>query len=583
MGTDHFREAAHTGWMPGSLWSSLFPYGAAIAVIAIVAILCVRAHRSEVARRVAQARLLRTIRATGVGPWERNVVTDVYWLAPEWLELLGYSPGDLRATAQGLGSIMHPDDIAGQRAAVRACIEQGIPYDVEFRARTKGGEYPWFHSRGLPEFDAAGRVVRIAGALENVTQRHQYEAALVEARKLAADASRAKGDFLAHMSHEIRTPMNGVLGMAEILLETQLDASQRDYVQTIQGSANALLLLINDVLDLSKIEAGKLSLVAKPMELRKVVDDVARLLSVQALAKGLDLTVHADPELPAEVAGDALRIRQILINLTGNAIKFTERGEVAIAIRCTDSDQNRVSIRCEVRDTGPGMSPDQQEKLFRAYAPVDEERQRQAGGTGLGLSIVRRLVTLMDGEAGVVSSEGAGSTFWFTATFATVESIEASPLVPAGECATAESRMRRTCRVLVADDNVVNQKVARAMLIRLGAEVEVVENGIEAVEAWRRGGFDLILMDCQMPKLDGYGATLSIRTQEQAGSRTTILALTANAMKGEETKCLEAGMDGYLTKPITLAALAAAIARWRGEEVEPGAVQEIVTVRASRN
>jgi PAS domain S-box-containing protein len=555
----------------------LYPYGAAIAVVELVAILCVAAHRSEEARRVAEARLMRTIRATGVGPWERNVFTDTYWLAPQWLELLGYSPDDLKTTAQALGSIMHPDDVAGQRAAVRASIEGGKPYDVEFRARSKSGVYRWCRSRGFPEVDASGRVVRICGALEDVTERHQYQEALIEARQAAAQASRAKGEFLAEMSHEIRTPMNGVVGMAELLLETPLDTTQRDCVQTIQSSANALLVLVNDVLDLSKIEAGKLSLVARPTDLRDVVDDVARLLSVQALAKGLDLTTHIDPTLPAQISADALRIRQILLNLAGNAVKFTERGEVAIAIRCTGSDGNRVSVRCEVRDTGSGLSPAQQEKLFRPYSQLEETNQSRLGGTGLGLSIVRRLATLMGGEAGVVSQEGAGSTFWFTAAFATVEDAGTSSPVVVGNLATAEVAALSACRnfrVLIADDNVVNQKVARMMLVRSGVDVEVVDNGVAAVEAWKRGGFDLILMDCQMPKLDGYAATRSIRALEQAGKRTPIVALTANAIKGDETKCLEAGMDDYLTKPITLGALAACLARWRGQLVEQGAGAE---------
>ena len=548
---------------------SVYVYAAAIAAVSLVAFLSALLHRSNRARQLAEARLLRTIRATGVGPWERNVATGEYWLASEWLELLGYAPGELQATAQALGSIMHPDDVAAQRAAVIRCVERGQPYDVEFRARTRGGDYPWFHSRGLPELDALGRVVRIAGALENVTERHLARAALVEAQRVAAEASRAKGDFLAEMSHEIRTPMNGVLGMVELLLGTRLDPEQRDCVQTIQSSANALLALVNDVLDLSKIEAGKLELLAKPTDLREIVADVARLLATQALAKGLDLTTYIDPMLPARVLGDALRIRQILINLAGNAIRFTERGEVAVAVQCMRSDQNRISVRCEVRDTGPGLSPAQQEQLFRAYSQLDTATPGKESGTGLGLSIVRRLATLMGGETGVVSREGAGSTFWFTATFITADGVAAESPGPTADRQIHRSLDLRTCRVLVADDNVVNRKVARMMLLRLGVEVEVADNGVEAVEAWKKGGLDLILMDCQMPQLDGYGATRSIREMEQSGKRTPIVALTANAMKGEEARCLDAGMDGYLTKPVTVDALRTCLARWCGEVGEP--------------
>jgi PAS domain S-box-containing protein len=542
----------------------------ALAVLALLAILATLLYRSERARRLAEARLRRTIRATGCAPWERDVRTGEYWLAPEWLELLGYARGELKANAESLGSIMHPDDRENQRAAVKRCVEQGQPYDVEFRSRTRGGEYPWLHSRGLPEFDASGRVVRIAGALENVTERHLARAALIEAQQAAAAADRAKGEFLAEMSHEIRTPMNGVLGMAELLLGTRLDPEQRDCAQTIKSSASALLLLINDVLDLSKIEAGKLELLTRPTQLREVVADVARLLATQALAKGLDLTTHVDPTVPAQILGDALRIRQIFINLTGNAIKFTERGEVGIRIECTASTANQVSVRCEVRDSGPGMSPAEQEKLFRPYSQLDSAGSCKEVGTGLGLTIVRRLATLMGGEAGVVSREGSGSTFWFTATFTTVDGDVAAtePPLLAPPRQMPSSAELRPCRVLVADDNDVNLKVARMMLTRLGAHVEVVNDGAQAVEAWKRGGFDLILMDCQMPQLDGFDATRAIRAQEPAGVRIPIVALTANAMKGDETRCLEAGMDGYLTKPITLDALRTCLAKWHGAEPE---------------
>jgi len=546
---------------------SAYAYAATVAIGLLVVALCAFVYRSERARRLTEARLRRTIRATGVGPWERDVATGDYWLAPEWLEIMGYAPGELRATAQGLTSIVHPDDVDAQREAVKRCVEQGLPYDVEFRARARSGEYPWFHSRGLPEFDTAGHVVRIAGAIENVTERHRSRAALIEAQRVAAQASRAKGEFLAEMSHEIRTPMNGVLGMAELLLGTRLDPEQRDCVRTIQVSANALLMLVNDVLDLSKIEAGKLELFAKPTDLREIVADVARLLATQALAKGLDLTTHIDASLPAQVLGDSLRVRQILINLTGNAIKFTERGEVAIRIHCIESEGDRTSIRCEVRDSGPGISPAQQEKLFRAYSQLENAELRNEGGTGLGLSIVRRLASLMGGEAGVVSQQGAGSTFWFTATFAAVESATIEPTDSARDEPAHRSLGLRTFRVLIADDNVVNQKVACMMLSRLSVDVVVVDNGDEAVEAWKRGAFDLILMDCQMPGLDGFGATRAIREQEPFGTRIPIVALTANAMKGDEAECLNAGMDGHLTKPITLDALSACLAQWGGGEM----------------
>jgi two-component system, sensor histidine kinase len=565
-------------------------YALALVAVELAVILFFRARQSDKARRVAEARLLRTIRATGVAPWERDLLTDRYQLAPEWLELLGYQRGEIAATVQSLGSIMHPDDVAVHRQAAMRCIETGGPYDVEFRSRAKDGAYRWFRSRGLPELDATGRTIRIAGALEDVTERRRYQDALVEAKDVAAEASRAKGEFLASMSHEIRTPMNGVVGMTELLLDTRLDATQRDYTQTIRDSAHALLTVINDVLDLSKIEAGKLDLDQNTMDLRRVINDVVRLLAVQALAKGIELRAEIDPAVPSQMIGDAVRIRQILINLGGNAIKFTERGEVAIEAQCISQDPSGVTVRCNVHDTGPGLSADQQALLFRPYSQVDGAATRRPGGTGLGLSIVRQLAGLMKGEAGVRSEVGRGSTFWFTAQLSTIDADgsatasreDGGPAEPAPLASPEQSfRAAEPRRVLVADDNVVNQKVASIMLRKLGLLVEVVDNGAEAVAAVQRGGFDLVLMDCQMPELDGFAATRAIRAQERDGRHMTIVALTASAMKGDDVRCREAGMDDYLTKPLTRAALVACLERYFGRLDGPAEAASVAAIPRS--
>jgi signal transduction histidine kinase/CheY-like chemotaxis protein/HPt (histidine-containing phosphotransfer) domain-containing protein len=395
-------------------------------------------------------------------------------------------------------------------------------------------------------------LTRVVEAFNTVAHR------LREEWRRADAATRAKSEFLAVMSHEIRTPMNGVLGMAHLLLDTPLGAAQRRQVETLRDSGQALLTILNDILDFSKMEAGRLELVAEDFDLARVVGSVTALMAPRAREKGLALRASVAPELPPALRGDAGRLRQVLLNLVGNAIKFTEAGEVALEVRGAGAPGAQVPLRIVVRDTGIGIPPEAQARLFREFTQVDASATRRFGGTGLGLAICRRIVLAMGGEIGVESTPGAGAVF--TVTLA-LEPARA-PLV--AEADAAEPPVA-PLSILLAEDHPVNREVALGLLQRHGHAVTVVTDGAAAVAAAREGGFDVILMDVHMPGMDGTEAARIIRGfPDGPAARVPIVALSASVLKDETDMCFAAGMDQFLAKPIDPAALARVLARLGG-------------------
>ncbi|MHB8645980.1 MAG: response regulator [Thermomicrobiales bacterium] len=661
------------------------------------------------ALRASAANLATAQRITHLGSWEWDVVTGALSWSDETFRLFGLIPGEVTPTFERFVEAVHPDDRAATVAAVQASLA-GQPFVTEYRVVWPDGTGRVLVAQGEVVRDEADAPLKMIGTILDITEQKRIEDELRRAMEAADAAHRVKAEFLANMSHEIRTPLNGILGFSELLLDTPLTAEQREYVETVTTSGNTLLHVIGDILDFSKLEAGKLTLETFDFDLAATTEEVGALLAAQAHAKGVEMITAVAPDVPTALRGDPFRLRQILTNLLSNAIKFTERGEVVVHARLAEETGDAVVIEFAVTDTGIGLTPEERGRLFHSFSQADGSTTRKYGGTGLGLVITKQLVELMGGTIGVESESGKGSTFHFTARFARqsaasagadrphadlrgkrvlivddnatnrrllheqivawgmrngsaadgpealallravatggeaydlaildmqmpgmdglalARAIKADPALaavrllmltsigrsgineeareagiaacltkpvrqsalydclatviaetptPTGETVAVDNRTiaseqvprssvdrDTTALVLLVEDNAVNQRVAARMIENLGYRVEIADNGQVALDALAVCAYAAVLMDCQMSEMDGYAATAAIRQREGDARHTPIIAMTANAMQGDRERCLAAGMDDYLAKPVRSKELAMVLARW---------------------
>jgi two-component system sensor histidine kinase/response regulator len=584
----------------------------------------------EVEIEMAQARMQLAMRGSGVAVFDGDIpagdTAASTWTYFNMWEPLGIDPATAPSDFDGIAALnIHPDDLGLALAYLGDAIQaRSTDLYLEHRVAHSDGSVLWRLARGTLVYDDAGVLTRLVGTATDITKLKQIEGELSRAREAAESANRAKDEFLANVSHEIRTPMNAILGMTELALDSAPSEHQRQLLSTVRSAAKNLLTIINDLLDFSKIASGKLTLDRADFSLRAAVGDTLRALAVRAHRKGLELLCRVHPDVPDALVGDAGRLRQVLMNLVGNAIKFTPQGEVEVDVEAEPSSEASTSLIFTVRDTGIGIARDKQAAIFRAFEQEDSSTTRKYGGTGLGLTISAQLASLMGGDITVRSAPGCGSTFRFTARFArsarpdsaTVsperlanlrvlvvddqqsELLEAiwavmnlAPTVPASAGpAGGQPERSRPLRVLVAEDNELNVMLLRELLSSRGHLAQFAHDGRAALELALQGEFDLMLLDLHMPELDGFEVVQAIRTHERGVHHLRIIALTARSSARDRERCLAAGMDEFLAKPIEAAALWAAmerlVARWplaapAPRTVEPGLLDARAILRAS--
>jgi signal transduction histidine kinase/DNA-binding response OmpR family regulator len=517
-----------------------------------------------------RGRLALALDAAQLGLWEVNVDNGRTYVNARWSEMVGDIAIDSEYPVETLMARVHPEDVAALRRHMKEAVNgRQLRYVTQFRIRTFDEQWLWMENHGMGvDLDPFGRPARLVGVSADITRRKQLEHATDQARQAAEAASQSKTEFLANVSHEVRTPLNGVMGLIRLLMDSSLTDEQRQWLMLMDDSAQTLLHLLNDILDLSKIEAGRMDLESTAFDLNAEVDLACGPFSVQAGAKNINFQVEHQPTPGQPVRGDPGKLRQVLVNLLSNAVKFTPAGG-QIHVRVQAAPQG---IRFEVQDTGIGIAPEQQQRVFDAFTQADASTTRKYGGTGLGLAISARLVNLMGGQLQLDSEPGRGSRFHFVLPLRTQNKSAVTEMGPLSAPLELEHLSQRaqafsTLRVLVAEDHPINELLMRELLKKLGCQTTVARNGLEAVAAWKRGGLDLILMDVQMPELNGLDATREIRALEACGfqpphttrNHTPIVAVTANAMSGDRDLCEAAGMDTYVSKPVGPQALTQAM------------------------
>ena len=475
---------------------------------------------------------------------------------PAFARLFGYScPEEMISCVADIGQQLYsnPKD---RKRAIKQLIEQGFLEGFEIEVQRIDGTKFWVSMNTRIVQDENG--LHYDGTVEDITKRKRAEDVLRASKEVAEAATKSKSDFLANMSHEIRTPMNAVIGMTGLLMDEELTIEQKEYVETIRSSGEALLDIINDILDISKIEGGMMDLEHRPFSLQRCIEESIGLGAENATKKGLEMEYRIEPHIPAVVLGDYARLRQILVNLIGNAVKFTEEGCISIVVSGRKIDGNGYEIHFAVKDTGIGIPEDKADRLFQLFSQVDASTARRYGGTGLGLAISKKLVEMMNGKIWVESQTGMGSTFHFT--------IEVQPTLSApidtgrsafSTKAVSHGDLDQPLRILLAEDNMINQRVALRMLAKLGLRGDVACNGYEVLQALERQSYDVVLMDVQMPGMDGLETTKAIRQRWSDGPK--IIAMTAAAFKSDREMCLEVGMDDYIRKPVRIEELAKAL------------------------
>jgi len=566
-------------------------------------------REAQLRAEASERQLSYVLQATGEGIWDWDVSSGVVHHNARWAEVLGMDPGQVSNSVDEFASLLHPDDQPEVMVALNACLAGQGPYRHEHRMRRPDGREIWVLDRGdVVERHADGSPKRVVGSFADITDRKQAEQQLIEAgskaellneelvqtlqlaramARDATDANRAKGEFLANMSHEIRTPMNGIIGMTQLLLDTALTDEQRAFAKAIETSGEGLLAIINDILDFSKIEAGRLELELVDFDLIGLLDEVDRLVNARVREKRLAFHRYVDANVPRWLHGAQQRLRQVLLNLVANAVKFTHRGSVTVNVRLVPDFPDGPCLHFEVQDTGIGIAEADLSHLFQPFKQLDASHSRQFGGTGLGLSISKRLVTLMSGQIGASSTAHQGSTFWFEVPLGLAQAPEGSappppaaqvlpPEVPAPVAPSdglpfgfapaprfAPGAAGSGLQLLLVEDNAINQALARALLQRMGHSVTAVAHGKEALDVLATRRFDVVFMDCQMPVMDGFEATRQLRAGAHGvlQPEVPVIAMTANAMVGDRERCLECGMNDYVAKPIKVPLLKEALDR----------------------